>query len=117
MSLSDRIFRDHSCERMISYACERRETDSWSYGESSGKSSPYKSTRSISCGYELILYACNMTMFMLWTRYVEGCISRMKVACLRHAEIRMHKILEAKFIGKKSAALGCVVLVLCTCSI
>ena len=35
------------------------------YEESSGKSSHDKYTRSISCGYELILYDCITHMFML----------------------------------------------------
>lgn len=48
------------------------------YEESSGKSNSDRSTRSVSCGYELILYACNMHMFMLWTCNVEGYINRMK---------------------------------------
>jgi len=34
------------------------------YEESSGRSSPDKSRRSVSCGYELIL--CYCSMFMLW---------------------------------------------------
>ena len=36
------------------------------YEESSGKSSPEKSMRSISCGYELILCDYTMFIFMLW---------------------------------------------------
>lgn len=35
------------------------------YEESSGKSRHDKYMRSVSCGYELILYACIMSMFML----------------------------------------------------
>lgn len=35
------------------------------YEESSRKSSHDKYMRSVSCGYELILYACNMSKFML----------------------------------------------------
>jgi len=50
--------------------------DCWSYGESSGKSGPEKYTRSVSCGYELIL--CDYNMTMLGTSYVEGYIIRMK---------------------------------------
>ena len=34
--------------------------------------------RLISCGYELILYACITPMFMLWTGNVEGYISGME---------------------------------------
>jgi hypothetical protein len=48
------------------------------YEESSGKSSHDKYMRSVSCGYELILYAYIMPMFMLWTGNVEGYISGMK---------------------------------------
>ena len=35
------------------------------YEESSGKSSLDKYMRSVSCGYELILYGCIIPMFML----------------------------------------------------
>lgn len=45
------------------------------YEESSGKSSPNKSMRLVSCGYELILSDYTMSMFMLWTGNVEGYIS------------------------------------------
>jgi len=34
--------------------------------EPSGESSHDKYTRSVSCGYELILYVCIMPMFMPW---------------------------------------------------
>ncbi len=44
--------------------------------ESSGKSSHDKYTRSVSCGYELIL--CDYIMFMLWTGYTKGYISKVK---------------------------------------
>jgi len=46
------------------------------YEESSGKSNRSKSTRSVLCGYELILYA--RIMPMLWTGNVEGYISGME---------------------------------------
>ena len=44
--------------------------------ESSGKSSYEKYTRSVSCGYELIL--CDYIMTMLWTCYTKGHTNRMK---------------------------------------
>ena len=62
--LSDRVVRDHSCVGMIAYIGEWHESGSCFYEESSGKSSPDKSMRSVSCGYELILY--DYTMSMLW---------------------------------------------------
>jgi len=46
------------------------------YEESSGKSSPDKSMRSLSCVYELIL--CDSIMSMLWIGYTEGYINKMK---------------------------------------
>jgi len=45
--------------------------------ESIGKSSPEKSMRLVSCGYELIL--CDYIMSMLWTDYTNGYINEMKV--------------------------------------
>ena len=50
------------------------------YEESSGKSSPDRSMRSVSCGYDLILWAYTMPMFMLWTYNVERYISEMKTS-------------------------------------
>ena len=44
--------------------------------ESSGKSSHDKYTRSTSCGYELIMYTCVISMFM--TSNMEVYISEMK---------------------------------------
>jgi len=46
--------------------------------ESSGKNGHDKYTRSVSCGYELIL--CDYIMSMIWIGYTEGCISKMKEA-------------------------------------
>ena len=61
---------------MIAYAGKGHERGSSTYGESSGKSSPHKSTRSVSCGYELKL--CVYTIFMLWTCNAKGYINGMK---------------------------------------
>ena len=49
------------------------------YEESSGKSNFDRSTRLVSCGYALILYACAIPTFMLWTSNVEGYINEVKV--------------------------------------
>jgi len=54
--LSDRVIRDHSCGGMITYAGERHE-EVPGYEESSRKSSPDRSMRLVSCGYNLILCA------------------------------------------------------------
>lgn len=48
------------------------------YEKSSGKSSPDIFMRSISCGYDLVLCACIMPMFMLSTGHGEGYINGMK---------------------------------------
>jgi len=40
------------------------------YKETSGKSSPDKSMRLVSCAYELIL--CDYIMYFLWTCYIDG---------------------------------------------
>lgn len=61
--------------------------------------------RSVSCGYELILYTCIMPMYMLWTCYTKGYINEMKEVCLWHARISMNKTLEAMFLGKENVAL------------
>jgi len=45
------------------------------YGESSGKSSLEKSTRLVSCGYELILCDYIMSMFTLWVGNVEDTLA------------------------------------------
>jgi len=79
MSFSDMVVKYHSFGGMIPYAGEWHERGSWSYGESSRKSTLDISSRLVSCGYELILYSCTMPMFMLWTSNVEGYISEMKV--------------------------------------
>ena len=49
------------------------------YEKSSGKNKLDKYTRSVSCGYDLILCDYNMYMFMLWTGNVEGYINEVKV--------------------------------------
>ena len=72
MLLFDRVVNDHFCGRMIVYASEWNVIGSWSYGESSGRSSLEKFMRSMSCGYELILCDYTMSMFMLWIGNVEG---------------------------------------------
>ena len=78
MSLYDRVVMDHSCRGMTAYAGEWHERGSWSYGESSRKSSLEKLMRSVSCGYELTLCAYNMPMCTLWVGNVERYISGMK---------------------------------------
>ena len=65
---------------MISYAGEGHERVSWSYGESSGKSSLKKFMGSISFGYELILRFHTIPMFTLWIGNAERYISGMKKA-------------------------------------
>jgi len=42
------------------------------YEEVLGKSNPNISMSSISCGYEMILCACTIPMFVLWTGNTKG---------------------------------------------
>ena len=69
MSLFDRVIWNHHFVGMIAYEVNgmMRFLVLW---ESSGKSSPDKYMRSVSCGYDLIL--CDYIMSMLWTGYTEG---------------------------------------------
>ena len=62
--LSDRVVRDHDYGGMIAYAGEWHE-EVLGYEESSGKSSPKRSMRLVSCGYNLILCVYTVSMFML----------------------------------------------------
>ena len=62
------IIKNHSCGRMIAYVGKWNE-EVPSYEELSGKSSHDKYMRSVSCEYEITLYAWIMTMLMLWTHY------------------------------------------------
>ena len=75
------------------------------YEESSGKSSHEKYMMSISCGYELILYACIMPLSMLWTCYTKGYINKRKQCGLWHAGTSMDKTLEARFLGRDNLVL------------
>ena len=63
MSLFDRVLSDHDCGGMIAYVGEWHE-EVPGYEESIGKSSPNKSIRSVSCGYDLIL--CDYVMDRLY---------------------------------------------------
>ena len=49
------------------------------FEKSNEKSSPDKSMKLVSCGYDLIL--CDYTMSMLRIDYVEGHMSGMKAVC------------------------------------
>jgi len=49
------------------------------YLKSSGKSSPEKYMRLVSCSYELIL--CDYIMSMLWKCYIDGYTIKMKEVC------------------------------------
>jgi len=89
--------------------------DLWNYGESSGKTTPEKSTRSVSCGYELIL--CDYTCLCYGKAMLRDTSSEWKQCDLRHVGTSMDKTIEARPFGKDSVVLGYAVLVLCTCSI
>lgn len=79
MLVSDRVVKNHSRGGMIAYAGEWHEEVPGLWGIK-WQSSPDKSTRLVSCRYELIL--CDYTMSILWTCYTKGYISEMKAVCV-----------------------------------
>jgi len=70
---------------------------SLSYEESIGKNSHNKYMRSVSCGYDLILYNCIMPMFMLWQVMLNDTSTKRKQCGPRHARIRMDRKLKERF--------------------
>jgi len=69
MLLSDRVFRDYSYGGMIAYVGEWHEEVPGLWGIK-WKNSRDKYTRSVECGYDLML--CDYIMSMLWKNYIEG---------------------------------------------
>jgi len=68
--------------------------------ESRGKISHEKYMRSISCGYDLVLYTCIMPMFMLWQVMLKDTSTKWKKCGLQHDRISMDEIPEARLLGK-----------------
>ena len=95
MSSSDRVVKDHSCGGMTAYVGKWHE-EVFGFWGIKWESSPDKSMRSISCGYELILCLCYGQEILMDTSM------KWKQCGLRHDGTSMDMTLEARFLGVDS---------------
>ena len=104
MFFSDRVIKNHSCGGMIAYAREWHEEVHGLWGIK-WKNSHEKYMRSIWSGYNLILCACSMPMFLSWQIMLKDTLEKLRQCGFQHASTRKGKTLEARLLGRDSVVL------------